>query len=553
MKKSLFVLCAAMALMASCKKEEAPKVDPALKLVSEAAVTVSQEGDIINVEFTSNVAWKAELSADKSIATASPLSGAATGEASAKIKVNVTPLTEDNAVRNFTLTITPEGGAPAKVEFTQNGPYAPFFNVDAETLTFGAEGGTQTFTINTNVEYDLSEPSVGTLSINGSEATYAIPANEKLGGVSDRIKFTVTDIQVPALDEEGNETGDLTDLVVRVNIAQDGNAVKEWEVAIDGALKDDMASIKNTNIAVVEGNLLVANGSDQLYVYDAATGAYQNSVTFPFAITGIAADEAGNVVIMEDGSYNNPTILHVAPKASVLDPKAYNKVLETTNNFYGGGYKNLTVIGNMLSGKALAEVFSGSGSYDVCWTFTDGKYDSGDATNTDYVTLPSEELLPGIGCTMVWNGKNGAAKHISTDINGGVLYSAYDGNYSLFYNPGMTSANWAVAAEPKFADWSRGCSSLEIVEYKGHKCVVSHVKSFFDYMPDVIEIYNIDNAAAAEFIDSVTDITTKDSLGDVNTDYDITCDLVAVTENGNLVVYSISGVLGHIVKYNLGK
>lgn len=61
MKKTLFALCALALAFAACDKTEKPQIVPELKLTTEAAITVPQEGDIINVTFESNVNWTAAL------------------------------------------------------------------------------------------------------------------------------------------------------------------------------------------------------------------------------------------------------------------------------------------------------------------------------------------------------------------------------------------------------------------------------------------------------------------------------------------------------------
>lgn len=110
MKKVLAILIGAAMLAVSCKEE---KVDPSLTLNTPSAVTVAQEGEIVTVEFESNVAWTASLN-QTSWATLSTGSGAA-GVSTVKVTILKND-TED--ARECELTIAAET-LTQKVKFTQ--------------------------------------------------------------------------------------------------------------------------------------------------------------------------------------------------------------------------------------------------------------------------------------------------------------------------------------------------------------------------------------------------------------------------------------------------
>ncbi len=526
MKKSFLALCAIVLAFAACKKDE-PKVTPELKLTSDAEVTVPADGGIYTVTFESNVAWTAEVNADKEIASINVTSGTAE---EGKVKLTVQPLKEENATRYITVSITPEGGKAVSALFTQSGPYVPYFKVSEESLSFKKEGGTATFTIDTNIEYEVGDPTIGTCTIADGTATVTMPATTLWSSRSDRIKFTLPDIQVDVLDDEGNPTGETEAKVVRVSVAQEGYGSTSYATEFSEAV---FASTSYST-AFAGDILLVANGSDKIYAYDKATGAFKQEIQAVANVTGICNDDAGNIVLMTGGAYGegaDPMVTYFIPAGTPFDASTYKAGFECNNQFYGMGYDNISANGNVLEGDALIEVFSAAGSYNVCFALKDGKR-ADDGQYTDYVTITTKNTI--------WGSKWAVARHLSADINGGLYFAGYVDNYELFYNPSMSSANWTIGCESGGA-WTDGIVSMEFAEFNGHKYLVAYSYSFFVGYPSYIVLFNIDTPATPVLVDRFPVLAFE---GAGSKSADISVEVV----NGSLEVYIADGTQKAVIK-----
>lgn len=141
MKKYLYLMAALAIAAVSCKKPE--PVTPSITLSTPTEVTVSTDGGIQTVSFSSNVAWTASL--DNSNWSVSAASGNA-GDASIKVTApNNT--TEDPIVVKLTLKADK---ASQTVTFTQLQKDAMI--VDVTSYEAPAEGGTVSLKVKANVE-----------------------------------------------------------------------------------------------------------------------------------------------------------------------------------------------------------------------------------------------------------------------------------------------------------------------------------------------------------------------------------------------------------------
>ena len=534
MKKSFIALCATVLALAACQKEE--KVVPVLTVSSGTEVTVEKDGGIFTVDFVSNVDWTAAIDASSDVAKLDKTAGTAEEQ---KVKVTVNPLTEDNATRTITLTLTPKDGTAVKVVFTQNGPYVPYFKVSSDELTFTKEGGSQKFTIETNcTKITVDAPTVGKIEINDAftEATFTMPASSSWSEVSDRVKFTVEEIQDAVLDDEGNDTGETAAHTERVYAYQEGWGEDAYFTEFTSALWEGTSF----STAFAGDYLLVANGTSTIHAYDKATGAYVTAITAVDNVTGICNDEAGNIILMTGGEWaaENPTpmVAYFIPAATPFDASTYVVGFSCENtDFYGYGYNNISANGNVLSGDAIIDVFSGAaGSYNVCFALKDGKR-SDDGQYTDYVGIPLNEG------TTIWSSKWGVARHVSTDVNGGLYYAGYADNYELFYNATMSRANWVVGCESG-GSWTDGIVAMEFAEFNGHKYLVAYSYTFFpEYSPSYIDMFNIDTPSAPVLVDRYPVVG---STGTGSTSADISVEVV----DGKLNVYIADGSQNGIIK-----
>lgn len=517
MRKSLFALCALALAFAACDKTEEPQIVPELKLTTEAAVTVPQEGDIISVTFESNVNWTAELDVEKDVASLNIKNGT---KEEGKVKITVMPFTDDNATRTITLSLTPENGKPVNVVLTQNGPFVPFFTVSEKSLEFGVEGGTKSFTISTNVEYTVGETKIGTVKIEGENVQYTVPATEELGSRSESIVFTVPSIKVQ--DKEGKEV----DMTVAVVATQAGKA----ETVFVNTLTEEIIGETRFSTALIPDYLLIANGTQNILAFNRKTGELVTKIDAGFPVTCIANDEAGNVVVMTGGKYQETVTVYYVPAASVTDKSTYVKGFECKCTLESNcSIDNMVVNGNVFKD---ALITANNGLFAIGWEIRDGKYKGGE-DYTDYVGVPKSE----------YSGKWGIMRHVGIEIDGGAYFCGYD-VASIWYNPGMSKANWRELV-PSGGDWTNGIVALEYLENGGHKYMAAYNYAFFNYSKSYVRLFNIDNVQEPKEIGAMPFITQSSVANYVSADMSV------AIEDGKIAVYVIDDIKNAMAKFIL--
>lgn len=148
MKKILLIASVLLVAFAvSCKKET--PVEDSLTLKSQSSVTVPMEGDVVSINFNTNVAWTAKSSQDW--VTVQPASGEA-GDATVKASVMKN---EAFDAREAKITIT-AGSKTETVTLLQGQTNA----LQLETTSFDvpAEGGNVAIKVKANVNYEVKIP-----------------------------------------------------------------------------------------------------------------------------------------------------------------------------------------------------------------------------------------------------------------------------------------------------------------------------------------------------------------------------------------------------------
>lgn len=497
MKKSLFALCASVAVLAACQQPVEPVVGQ-VTFAEGIETVVPTEGSIINVDFTTNVNWTAEINVDASVASINHTSGEA-GEN--RIKLTVLPLDEDNAQRSVDLTITPENGASAVLTFTQSGPYVPYISVSQDKYELGLEGGSIVITVDANTEYTYSCSEgvqiVEAKTENVCTYTCSVEKNSSWQPLTFGVWFTVPAIQDPVLDDNGEDTGETKDHVESVWFSQGSFS----EFAYAAAIPESAFGAKKYSVAVAGDYLVVANGSTVL-LFNKADGSFAQDLQIE-GVWAIANDDAGNILVLTgDGSYpseDNPTpaglTFLVAPVNTFTDTKTWVTINTYKNGFYGLGMDNPTVRGNLLQGDAVVTLASSGGTtYAAFFQFKDGKLMTADGAEaemgvyTDYVGGPENSGA-------VWKAKLMSYICVTDKFDGGVLFSGYDAKtYELYYNPTVSRANW-VATGLAFGGWDSGISSSDIIEFEGKTLYIGLKMTLFPQwaMASAIEVVDITN------------------------------------------------------------
>lgn len=548
MKKSLFALCACALLFAACK-QDAPTLVGTITVAEGIETVVPTEGSIINVDFVSNVKWVAKLDVEADVASLNLTSGEA-GEQ--RVKLTVMPLNEDNAKRSINLSLLPEGGDPAVITFTQSGPYVPYLSVSQDLYELGLEGGSVVITVDANTEYTY-EVSDGVTVVEATTDeenirtyTCTVEKNSTWQPLSFGAWFTVPAIQDPVLDDNGEPTDETKDHVERVSFSQASYAVFEYGVAIP----ESAFGAKKYSVAVVGDKLAVANGST-VVLFNKADGAFVQDLQVE-GVWAITNDDAGNVlVITGDGAYpseDNPNpvglTFSVAPASSFTDTNTWVTINTYKNNIYGFGMDNPTVRGNLLEGDAVITLASSGGAtYAVFFQFKDGKLmtDAGEVSelgkHTDYVTCP--ESSGG-----VWKAKLMAYICVSNKFNEGVLFSGYDGNYSLFYNPSTSRANWTTTGLA-YGTSASAISYADIVEFDGKTLYIGLQMTLFPQwaMPSAIDVIDITDISAPQHLAEIS----YSNPDNTETAYN-TAVLQCEKDGDNLAIYIVDGNQQSIAK-----
>ena len=204
MKKIVTFVSVVVALLAvSCQKTT---VEDAITLSSPTTATISQEGDVVTINFNASVAWTAKSS--QSWLTVSPASGEA-GNATLKASA----LKNDNTdERSAEVTIT-AGTKSAKVTVTQGQLNA--LEVKEADFEVPAEGGTVEIPISANVNYEVVIP----------EAVDWITVTSTKGMVDSKVVLEVAPSYEEATDEAPNRTATISikagDISQTIKIVQD--------------------------------------------------------------------------------------------------------------------------------------------------------------------------------------------------------------------------------------------------------------------------------------------------------------------------------------------
>ena len=198
--KRLFAFLSSMLLILGCD-EPLPEVQPLITLDSNQArsVTVSAEGDVFYVSFTSALAWTSEIvfsegagdwarhdrpAGDGGYEIAKVMVSVAKNdsgkERSAKLVIKSDTLTE---MITFTQPATAIDPGPGP------GPEPAVFNLVEGSADVGADGGKIKVTVQFNVEYDYTIPvdwihEVETKAVEEKAHYFEIDANTSANGIS---------------------------------------------------------------------------------------------------------------------------------------------------------------------------------------------------------------------------------------------------------------------------------------------------------------------------------------------------------------------------------
>lgn len=154
---TLFKTAAIVTLLAGCdetRKESDPEVTPEINFpeaIVSSGISVESTTQSVTVNFTTNVAWSATVSADW--VTISPASGEA-GKNSVKVMIQEN---KTGQPRSATVTITDEGSTQKVSVTVRQEALVASLSVTPESLTFSANKGEEILNVTSNTDWVITK------------------------------------------------------------------------------------------------------------------------------------------------------------------------------------------------------------------------------------------------------------------------------------------------------------------------------------------------------------------------------------------------------------
>ena len=339
--KRLLAFLSSMLLILGCD-EPLPEVQPLITLDSDQArsVTVSAEGDVFYVSFTSALAWTSEIVFPGGAGDwARPDKPAGEGGyAIAKVMVSVAK-NDSGAERSARLVIK-SGTVAEEITFTQPaastdpgpgpGPETPVFKLIEKSADVGAEGGRIKVTVQFNVDYYNTVPvdwirEVETKAVEEKTHYFEIDANTSSEPRSATLSFCGNDMCIPfTINQEAGRIVPVFELSKNsasvdavggdVDVTVTANIDYEYDITVDWVTEKTVVDISETekkHVFEVRPN----TGTEPRSVTISFCG---NGACHPYTITQEGVAPAGyltidkaNVSVPAEGS-QSPVTVNVA-------------------------------------------------------------------------------------------------------------------------------------------------------------------------------------------------------------------------------------------------
>lgn len=578
MKKLFLILAAAAVTMWSCQKpavtptdeggkqggeeqnpDPKPEVKDEITLISDAVVNLpTKDSQQFTVKFTTNAAWTAE--ADEFITLQKT-----SGEAGENIEVMavVQSLGDEKPGRVGGILIK-AGKAEASVGIMQG----QVFIVDPQESEIGIEGGKVEFQVISNQEYTVKTYDAADAAFPWAPVTFdqktgmGSLAVEPNGGYDARtayIKFTVPGIQVPALDDEGNPTGETEDYVTRFYVYQAGNSKEEWRTYLTEAF--NVGEGATASVALFDGKLLVSD-SQTVHIVDPATGKFTGTLnTGELPVQSITNDDAGNLLLANLGVQDALYDVYVV-KASDTKLSAPIHLIHFVNDAWSGstGIDKVAARGDVTGNGIVTAMYGGvisygGLSYTLYWSIKDGK-----AAESYYNEWNPVVNNPDKGWEFttpqltddLWVSNRAAFVAAGPSASDGFFYGGYDGLYNVYYHNGT---DWQVCVEGA-GNWGGGPQGLHATTWNGKKILVVAQMGYVWWsegwgMPAYLWVVDVTDPAAPEVI-SHAEYTSLDQVISGDTE-NSSVDVLPVVDGNDLVVYYVDSSHGQLIKVRFPK
>lgn len=547
MKKFLVIAAVAISVFASCKK-----VDPiptGITLKTDSFVDL-KESNFATIEFKASDAWKAELVFEEGVdafASADVLAGTAGEECKIKLTIQSLPAELTGRAFSINIAIADETAPSATVIFVQGKIFV--IECTSESSEVGVAGGTVDYAILTNCQYtakkydQFEEWAPCTIDATKNTLSFAVSANKGYDSRQAYVKFTVDEIQVPVLDDQGQPTGETEAAVYRAYVNQVGNITTAWSADIPAAL--DHGATSHITVAMFEGDLCVCDGT-VITKFDVATGASKGTLNSSLygGITpsSITSDDAGNLIVASTNvAYNELAQVYGITSSSQTGSIILKFYVDAWN---GGHPENVRVKGN-ITGEAVVSMFFGGlpsyqgVSYGLKWQFTDGTTTWAPYGGGDMTTQPDYWVMTNVTADM-WDVTASVLAPAGSKVEDGLFYIGYDGVYNLQYWNGTA---WSTLVETG-SSWAEGYGSLSTTKWNSHDYLAFVGMAFFPYwgMPSYLWIVDLTDAKVV----SCSECYGANSQ--VEGGMAASADVTIKVENGSLAAYVVDGAQNTMFK-----
>ncbi len=535
-----------LAVLASCKKE-ASIVSDVLEIINAPSeTTIAKEGteNPIVVTFKASKPWTAAAEqGNGDFVTLSPKSGDPADVCT--LKVNVAE-NDTEADRDFKVIIQSEGLKPIELSFTQQSQF--HMNIATTEYNVSKDGDEFTITVDANVDFTVTDYSDKFTwqhvapSNDGKTYKVTIDANTSRTPRQSYIKFTSSAIQVPVNGESGEPTGETKDLAIRVYFTQAGLATLVWQKSLTAY--GSVATVGGVHrLLINEGQPVLSDGS-KMHLLDANTGniLYAEELS----ADNVTTDDAGNLIYAAATSYLDTLNIHYitadAEEEGILITYNHNEVYSTS-------LSNIRVKGD-IKGDALVVAFTDLYVYAVCWEIKDGEV-------KERVLVPLPTIADWTNWTgIVWQAsRNGCVVPVSTSLEDGLLYIAYDGRYVLTKvdTDGTETEIYSPYDVPAEEGGNENFNCISTTIWNGAYMVAFERGQFFSY-GNCTDFYLLDQA------NNTVDYFDHNLFG-VNTTYlgtddgeNASSDILLYPEsNGDLSVYVVDALADVIYKVKIEK
>lgn len=502
-----------------------------LALSTESLYNVTYRDTVINAKVLSNVEYT--VTCDANWITLTPPTKGVTE------KTTVISVSENTSSdpREAVVTFTSEDQElSSSIIIKQEGfvPYFTFTGVDdSDALYVAKEGGDQTFSVSTNVEYTYSNEFSWITVKDNKDGSYTLTATatDKLDTREGYVKFTV-----PALDKD-----------YYVYLYQDGKAEIKWRTDFFWDLYDENSSYTS----VIAGDYFIISNGNGLFVFNKGTGEFVSKLNLGLTPKGITNDDAGNIVYFTGGDFDlegngNQTPLSVdyITPADLASATPTPKHLITYNNeFYGYGLDNLRVTGD-VSDQAVITMMSGAGwAGGTCIVYWDTKKTDSGYTGYNNMTWSGA----------IWASRGVVAKATKASTPTGFFSAGYDDNYNLHYTP-SDNEHWAQVFTTG-SSWAEGYNAMAIKTY-GTKTYLALIgmtyfgktnwgddSAPYSYMPSYLFLLDITDPSSPVLVCKTEIYMTEDLFV-----YGNSTDVTLQVEGTNLVAYVIDSGVSTIYK-----